>query len=70
MAVVEVRDTGTGIKAEVLPELFEPFRTGKPRGLGLGLALARKIAHAHKGRAEGSNLKGGGASFRLLLPKA
>lgn len=69
-AVVEVRDTGSGIKAELLPELFEPFRTGKPKGLGLGLALVRKVALAHNGRAEGSNLKGGGAAFRLAVPAA
>lgn len=69
-AFVEVKDTGTGIKPEVLAELFEPFRTGKPRGLGLGLALARKVALAHKGKVEGENLKGGGARFRLAVPAA
>lgn len=68
--VVEVRDTGPGIKPEVLAELFGPFRTGKPRGMGLGLALTRKIAEAHKGKAEGGNLKEGGARFRLLVPAA
>lgn len=69
-ACVEVRDTGAGIKREVLAELFEPFRTGKPRGLGLGLAMVRKIAEAQKGRVEGGNLKEGGARFRLLIPVA
>ena len=69
-AFVEVKDTGTGIKAEILPELFQPFRTGKPKGLGLGLALARKIAEAHGGNVEGENMKGGGARFRLLVPAA
>ena len=68
--VVEVRDTGPGVKLELLPELFGPFRTGKPRGLGLSLAITRKIAEAHKGRAEGGNLKEGGARFRLLVPAA
>jgi signal transduction histidine kinase len=70
MAFVEVKDSGSGIKPEVLAELFEPFRTGKPRGLGLGLALARKIALAHSGKVEGENMKGGGARFRLLVPAA
>lgn len=70
MAFVEIKDSGSGIKSEVLPELFEPFRTGKPRGLGLGLALARKIALAHNGKVEGENMKGGGARFRLLVPAA
>lgn len=69
-AVLEVRDTGGGVKAEVAPHLGEPFRTGKPRGLGLGLAIARKIAEAHGGRLEGGSSKEGGAAFRLRLPAA
>lgn len=67
-AVLEVRDTGPGVAAEVAPHLGEPFRTGKPRGLGLGLAIARKIAEAHGGRLEGGSVKEGGAAFRLRLP--
>lgn len=70
VSVAEVRDTGAGIKPDLVAELFEPFRTGKPRGLGLGLALARKIALAHGGKVEGDNLKGGGARFRLAVPAA
>jgi signal transduction histidine kinase len=66
-AVIEVRDTGGGVKPELLPHLFEPFWTGKPRGLGLGLALARKIVEAHGGRVEGIN-EAGGARFRLSVP--
>ncbi len=67
-AALEVRDSGPGVKAEVAPHLGEPFRTGKPRGLGLGLAIARKIAEAHGGRLEGGSAKEGGAAFSLRLP--
>ncbi|MDE2039006.1 MAG: hypothetical protein KGO96_00160 [Elusimicrobia bacterium] len=67
-AVIEVRDGGPGVNPELASVLFEPFRTDKPRGLGLGLALARKAVEAHGGRAEGGSADGGGALFRLLLP--
>ena len=67
-AELEVRDTGPGVNPEVAPHLGEPFRTGKPRGLGLGLAIARKIVEAHGGRFEGGTAKEGGAAFRLRLP--
>jgi signal transduction histidine kinase len=68
-AVIEVRDTGGGIKPEILPHLFEPFRTTKPRGLGLGLAMVKKVLDAQKGRAEGKNIAGG-AVFSIRLPLA
>ncbi|MBI3551302.1 MAG: hypothetical protein HY077_02185 [Elusimicrobia bacterium] len=67
-ACVTVTDTGPGIKPEFLPLLFAPFSTTKPRGLGLGLAMAKKIAAAHQGRVEGGNRPGGGAVFSIMLP--
>jgi signal transduction histidine kinase len=70
LAFLRVDDTGAGIKPEVLPGLFEPFRTGKPRGMGLSLALSRRIVEAHGGRIEGGNAPKGGATFRLLIPAA
>jgi len=68
--VLEIKDDGEGIKSEVLPNLFQPFATGKPKGLGLALALSRKILSAYGGSISGKNEKGGGASFRVELPKA
>jgi signal transduction histidine kinase len=47
---VEVSDTGPGPSADVAARLFEPFVTGKPEGIGLGLAVARHSAESHGGR--------------------
>lgn len=48
-AVVEIRDSGPGPAPDVAGRLFEPFVTGKPEGIGLGLAVARRVAEAHGG---------------------
>ena len=67
-AFLEVRDTGPGIKPEALPSIFQPFFTTKPRGLGLGLAMAEKILSAHGGKVEAKNLPDRGAVVTLSLP--
>ncbi len=46
---VEIRDTGEGIPAELMPRLFEPFASAKERGTGLGLAVSRRILQEHGG---------------------
>jgi signal transduction histidine kinase len=65
---IGVSDTGRGIAADVLPRLFEPYVTTKAKGMGLGLAIARRIAEAHGGRIEAENRPEGGSRFRLVLP--
>lgn len=66
---ISVADSGPGVDAKVKGDLFEPFVTTKPRGLGLGLSLARKLLEANGGSADYSSGPKG-ATFRLVLPKA
>jgi signal transduction histidine kinase/CheY-like chemotaxis protein len=72
---VSVSDTGIGIREDFLPHLFERFRQGDSTttrihgGLGLGLAIARRIVELHGGRiAALSPGEGKGATFRVELP--
>ncbi|MGA2789055.1 MAG: ATP-binding protein [Verrucomicrobiota bacterium] len=66
--VLRVRDNGPGIPAGKLEEIFDPYFTTKPEGIGLGLWIARQIAVAHGGSLRTENAPGGGAIFTFLLP--
>ena len=63
---VVVSDSGPGIAAESRERVFEPFVSGKPSGMGLGLAVSRAIAEAHGGTLEA--LAGAHGEFHLVLP--
>src|SRR5208283_2517692 len=65
---VEVSDRGTGISPDRLVNLFEPFRSSKRDGLGLGLSISRSIVEAHKGRLWAENNPDQGATFYFTLP--
>jgi PAS domain S-box-containing protein len=65
---LQVRDTGPGILPQLLPRIFEPFVSSKETGLGLGLAVSRRIAENHAGTLSAHNRPEGGASFVLTLP--
>jgi two-component system sensor histidine kinase HydH len=66
--VLRVQDNGPGIPANKLEEIFDPYFTTKPEGIGLGLWIARQIAVAHGGTLRTENAPTGGAIFTLLLP--
>jgi FixJ family two-component response regulator/integral membrane sensor domain MASE1 len=63
---IVVSDTGPGIAASRREEIFEPFVSGKPTGMGLGLAVSRAIAEAHGGTLDA--IPGGHGEFHLVLP--
>jgi PAS domain S-box-containing protein len=66
---LQVSDTGPGIPEGLLPRLFEPFVSTKETGLGLGLAVSRRIAEGHGGSLAAGNNPEGGAWFTLRLPR-
>ncbi|MBL9105675.1 MAG: response regulator [Myxococcales bacterium] len=69
---VEIRDTGQGMSPATQARLFEPFFTTKPvgAGIGLGLAISRRLVTALGGEIHVDSRAGAGTSFRVLLPAA
>jgi two-component system sensor kinase FixL len=66
---IRVTDSGPGLPAAAQQRLFEPFFTTKPQGIGLGLSICKSIINAHRGELHGETAPGGGARFRVRLPK-
>lgn len=69
-AVLEVEDTGPGVRPEDRSRVFEPYFTTKRGGTGLGLAIAARICQEHGGRLEVGGELGQGAVFSVVLPLA
>ncbi len=65
---LDVEDTGPGVDPATRRRLFEPLITTKARGIGLGLALVKRIAERHDGSVAYSDRPGGGARFTVRLP--
>jgi PAS domain S-box-containing protein len=61
-------DTGTGMAKEVLERLWTPFFTTKAKGMGLGLAICRRIIEAHGGRISVESIVGEGTTFTVTVP--
>jgi two-component system cell cycle sensor histidine kinase/response regulator CckA len=70
--VVRVADTGLGIPADVLPQVFSPFFTTKPfgEGTGLGLFISYGLVEGHGGTLTAESRPGAGATFTMALPRA
>lgn len=68
MVEVAVADRGHGIGATTAEELFAPFYTTKPEGMGMGLPICRSIIEFHQGRLWVEPNPGGGTVFRFTLP--
>lgn len=65
---IAVADSGPGVPPEVREQLFRPFITTKPTGMGIGLSICRRIVDRHGGRLWAENGPRGGAVFRFTLP--
>jgi signal transduction histidine kinase len=65
---VRVSDTGTGVSADELPHLFEPFYSRKASGTGLGLAIAKRTIDAHGGRIAADRSAESGLAITIELP--
>ena len=65
---LRVQDTGPGIPAHELGDIFDPYFTTKAEGNGLGLWIAQQIAVAHGGDLRAENVPAGGAVLTLTLP--
>jgi signal transduction histidine kinase/ABC-type uncharacterized transport system substrate-binding protein len=61
-------DSGTGIPPDKLKEVFEPFFSTKPSGMGMGLSIARTIVESHGGTIVAQNQTRGGATISIKLP--
>jgi two-component system nitrogen regulation sensor histidine kinase NtrY len=68
--VMEVKDNGSGIPADVLDSIFIPFFTTQPNGSGIGLSLAKQIMQLHQGSIQVHSVAGAGSAFQLWFPSS
>jgi len=67
-ASVVIEDTGTGVSKENMPKLFEPFFSTKTTGLGLGLAMTKRVVEEHGGKVDFQSIEGKGSTVTISLP--
>jgi two-component system, LuxR family, sensor kinase FixL len=68
MMQIEVEDTGPGISDDIASQLFQPFMTTKPGGMGIGLSISKRIIESHGGQISVHRNAAGGATFSFTLP--
>jgi signal transduction histidine kinase len=66
--LLRIEDTGSGMSADQVNQLFEPFNTTKSRGLGLGMPYAQKVINQHGGRITVNSKPGKGTQVAIELP--
>ena len=66
---ISVTDSGPGIAPEIASQLFQPFVTTKPLGMGVGLSISRSIVESHGGHIKCEPIAGGGTAFRFTVPR-
>lgn len=66
---IYIRDNGTGIDENDIPNLFKPYFSKRQGGTGLGLAIVKKIVEEHSGSITAGNNSSGGAFFKIILPR-
>jgi len=66
--ILTVEDSGPGIADHQIKEIFEPMKSGKTGGLGLGLAMSKELVVLHGGSIDAERSKLGGACFRIIFP--
>jgi two-component system, NtrC family, sensor histidine kinase PilS len=67
---IRIDDAGPGVKLPERSQIFEPFFTSKPSGIGLGLSVCHQIIEAHSGEIKLDSSPLGGARFEVKLPRA
>jgi signal transduction histidine kinase len=65
---IALSDTGSGMPEEVMRNLWKPFQTTKAKGLGLGLAICKRIVDAHEGSISVKSKAGEGTTVTIRLP--
>jgi signal transduction histidine kinase len=66
--VIDVRDEGPGIPADILPRIFDLYFTTKADGTGVGLAVTHQIVEAHRGRIDVESSPGAGTRMSVRIP--
>ena len=65
---IDVSDTGAGVPKEAVERIFQPFFTTKAKGIGLGLAVAKRLVEEHGGTIMVTNCQPEGTTFRVVFP--